>query len=410
MLLIINILLSVFFITTNENNRIYLLALLLLSWPNWISIKLGVGFDFNLTAFRVLLILYLFINFKKIFHYFLKSPLVYYAFFIIIMLLLDFSLWNLKRFFSERYLISFLVAPIIANKLLIQSNYNSFIKGIAHGSILLLLMSLFEITFSKPMETFDFFSNLIVDNSETYNTLKDELMTRLGFFRPTAGYWNNIALGLAFVSFAPFLIQHKYFGRFTNYILIFMNGLTFSRTAILGLLVIFIINFKKISFQTKIISVILLVYFAIYFIEDSISTGYVDQSLFSVQSRLYYLYLLFDNYNFSSLIFGLGIGEFYRLIFLDIAQHLPSDNSIAMLIFSEGFIGSILLLIPFFKTLRMTYKFKDFPAFSFIFVTLLLIFISNSVVQDSKLFLLSIILILYLNLKYGKHNNLHSRI
>jgi len=81
-----------------------------------------------------------------------------------------------------------------------------------------------------------------------------------------------------------------------------------------------------------------------------------------------------------------------------------------MLIFSEGFIGSILLLIPFFKTLRMTYKFKDFPAFSFIFVTLLLIFISNSVVQDSKLFLLSIILILYLNLKYGKHNNLHSRI
>jgi len=153
------------------------------------------------------------------------------------------------------------------------------------------------------METFGFFSNLIVDNSETYNTLKDELMTRLGFFRPTAGYWNNIALGLAFVSFAPFLIQHKYFGRFTNYILIFMNGLTFSRTAILGLLVIFIINFKKISFQTKIISVILLVYFAIYFIEDSISTGYVDQSLFSVQSRLYYFYLLFDNYNFSSLIF-----------------------------------------------------------------------------------------------------------
>jgi hypothetical protein len=325
------------------------------------------------------------------------------------MLLIDFSTWNLKIFLSERYLISFIVAPIIAYKLLEKSNLNSFIKGISHGLIVLLLFSILEITFSKPMETFDVFSAFATEVDSGINTMKDHIRTRGGFIRPTAGYWNNIALGLAFVSFAPFLMQLKLFGRFINYILIFMAGLTFSRTAILGLLIIFTINFKKISFKIKLLAGVLLFLFSIYFIKDSIDIGYADQSMFSIQSRMNYVIMLLENYSFNSLIFGFGIGEFHRLIYLGIPQFFPADNSLAMLVFSEGIIASILLLTPFFKTIRMTYKFKDFYMFSFIFLGLILIFISNSVIQDGKLFLVFVILIQYLNIKYGKYNNLHSR-
>tara|TARA_B110000114_G_scaffold176208_1_gene206590 strand:- start:2621 stop:3853 length:1233 start_codon:yes stop_codon:yes gene_type:complete len=403
-------LILIYFITTKEINRLFLIAFTLLCWPNWFSVTLYFGFQFNLSLCRLLLFAYILINIKKIPYYFLKSKLLYYAIYTIIMLFVNFTIWDLKLFLSERYLIAFILAPIIANKLLIESNFNSFMKGISIGAIILLIISIVEIIFAKPIESFGFLSSFIVDTSTGINVIKEDIMTRGGFVRPTAGYWNNIILGLAFVSFAPFLMKYKSFGRITNYILLLMAGLTFSRTAILGLVIIFLINFKKISYKIKVLSAFLLFMFSIYFIRESINTGYADQSLFSIQSRLGYIYILLENYDISSLIFGFGIGEFHRLILLDIAAFLPADNSIAMLVFSQGIIGSILLLIPFFKTLRMTYKFRDFYMFSFIFLTLILIFISNSVIQDNKLFLLSIILILYLNLKYGKYNNLHSRI
>ena len=177
----------------------------------------------------------------------------------------------------------------------------SFIRGLSHGAIILLIFSILEIIFASPIETFDIVSNFIGIAENNVNILKEEVQTRAGFLRPTAGYWNNIILGLAFVAFSPFFLKEKVYGNYSIYFLIFMAGITFSRTAIIGLLIIIVLNLRKISFFAKLLSFIGVFLFSLIFIADSIDINYDDQSIFSIQAIKLYNYSL-ENYDFTNLI------------------------------------------------------------------------------------------------------------
>lgn len=314
--------------------------------------------------------------------------------------------YDLKSFFSERWLLGFGAFFIAKDVFRTKETIFTLFKYLFLSSIILTIYGLIEFITSTPLMQLPFFNSLILLDpsfeSLAYNPNK-EFVTRGSMLRLSGTFWNSIIFSIALTFLYPYyLILRRYNIKFLKMGFIpvtLVAILTIGRTAWFSMMLALFFNLKR----YKILTILAICTFYIiaipYFNQNIEDQNYLDQNIFSINSRTYTLPILLI-VPIKSLIFGSGIGSYFYAIENDnltIFTRLCGDNSLLQIIYIIGFIGAFFILVFFIsyynnlKKIRIFFKEDSFESSLLkgtqvmIIIQLVIFVITNSIFQDTRL-------------------------
>jgi len=411
-------LLFIFFLIYSYKSTVYsfsLLLLLFLITPPTIAIPVslfGIGIIFSLPRLYFLSFILVFLMkllIKKTRLKIVRSSddiiLLLYIIYTIISLSWGLDLnFDLKILFSEQYLLAFLTYFIAANIINKVDQIKVLFKYLFVALIFLSIYGFIEMIFQTTISNFPLIRAIAGFNIDDSDFISKSIGDRGGFARVSGTFWNNIIYGIALTLFFPFFLRSgKVFKgsifRFSIYFSTIAGLLTISRTAWFSMIYALGLNFKKHKVLFVIVLIALFTFLLPFLRFDFIKTKYIDTSGVSIASRIVVLSPVFNDLSTKEIFWGLGVGSYLYSNINKVSttniERLPSDNSFAQRVFTNGLIGVILFILFFYLYYRnISPKAKNIEPISFgitkatsqmLLIQLTLFFVSNSLFQDPRL-------------------------
>ena len=315
--------------------------------------------------------------------------------------------YDLKSFLSERWLLGFGAFFIAKDVFRDKNSILVLFKFLFLASIILSIYGLIEFITATPLMQLPFFRSLVLIDSSyespAFNPNK-EFVTRGSMIRLSGTFWNSIIFSLALTFLYPYYLTLKRFK--IKYLRIgfipvtLVAILTIGRTAWFSMMLALFFNLKKNKTLT-LIAVCFFTLFAIPFFNQNIENqSYLDQNIFSINSRTYTLPILFIT-PIKKLLFGNGIGSYFFAVEndeLSIFTRICGDNSLLQIVYILGISGVLFILIffisyyIFLKKLRVFFAPDSFESnllkgsMIMIAIQMAIFAITNSIFQDTRLF------------------------
>lgn len=393
-----------------------LLSYFILSYNIGFQIKLlGINYvlSFSRVYFAAFLLVYLFKRFysknKNI--YLVSSSdrlLLLLLFYIILTMFFGVSLSSdLKSFLSEKWLLGFGAFFIAKDVFRTKDSIVTLLKYLFLSTIIIAIYGIIEFVTRTPLMQLPFFRSMVlIDTLDKSPIFEPNIgfVTRGSMLRLSGTFWNSIIFSIALTFLYPFYLSMKTFN--IKYLklgfipITLVAILTIGRTAWFSMILALFFNMKRNKLLT-IIAIFCFTFIAIpYFNQNIENKNFLDQNIFSINSRTYTLPILLL-IPFKTLLVGNGLGSYIYALEneeLTIFTRLCGDNSILQIIYTLGIIGAVMIIIFFgryYSYLRKTRKNFEKDSFEFnlikstqvvIIIQMTLFIITNSIFQDTRLF------------------------
>jgi len=314
--------------------------------------------------------------------------------------------YDLKNFFSERWLLG--IGAYFISKDLFRTKESIIIllKYLFLSLMILATYGIIELFTSTPLMQLPFFRSFVfLDTSFESSVYQPHRMLgyRGGLLRIEGTFWNSIIYSIALTFLYPlYLVMRKFDVKYLKMGFIpvtIVAILTMGRTAWFSIILALFFNFNKNKLLT-ILAICCLFFIAIPYFNENIETkSELDQSIFSINSRIYTLPIIYE-LPINMLLYGNGIGSYFYAVIND--KYMPysklcGDNSLLQIIYTIGVIGAGIFLFFFGsyylyllktqrKYLKNSFEYNLIKGTRIMLIIQMILFVmTNSIVQDTRL-------------------------